>query len=113
VQCGDTITESTKLDSDVVCAADFRGTAVWIAAGDVVFNLAGHAIRHSRPGSGVGIEHLSRFRKSEIKNGTVEGFYVGVNLRGIDHAVRRLHITAPGAASASRAERGRALGAAA
>ena len=96
VQCGDTITESTTLDSDVLCPDDFGGTAVWIAADQVVFNLAGHAIRQgpSRTGSGVGIEHQSPFRGSDIKNGTVEGFAVGVNLRGIDHAVRRLHIKA-------------------
>jgi hypothetical protein len=45
VQCGDTIMESTTLDSDLLCPDDFGGTAVWIAADDVVFNLAGHAIR--------------------------------------------------------------------
>jgi hypothetical protein len=89
VQCGDTITASTTLDSDLVCPG---GTAVWIAADDVVFDLAGHAIRSSMGGQG--IAYGDPLRGVDIRNGTVEGFDVGVNLWGIDHAVRRLHIKA-------------------
>ena len=93
VQCGDTITGSTKLDSDVVCPDGFRGeAAVTIGADDVVLNLGGHAIRAS--GGGQGIGHASQLRGSDIRNGTVEGFQVGVNLWGIDHSVRGLHIKA-------------------
>jgi hypothetical protein len=92
VQCGDTIMESTTLDSDLLCPDDFGGTAVWIAADDVVFNLAGHAIRSSVGGDG--IAHQAPLRGVDIRNGTVEGFDVGVSLWGIDHAVRRLHVKA-------------------
>jgi hypothetical protein len=94
VRCGDTITESTTLDSDVLCPDDFGGTAVWVAADDVVFNLAGHAVRSSVGGHG--IAHQVPLRGVDIRNGTVEGFDVGVGLWGIDHAVRRLHIKARG-----------------
>jgi hypothetical protein len=44
VRCGDVITESIKLDSDVVCPADFEGSALVIGADNITVDLRGFSV---------------------------------------------------------------------
>jgi hypothetical protein len=44
IQCGDVITESVKLDSDVVCPADFEGSALVIGADNLTVDLRGFSV---------------------------------------------------------------------
>jgi hypothetical protein len=72
--CGETITEDTILDEDLVCPL---GTeyAIVIAASNITLDLGGHVISGHPDGTGVfsiGQEGIT------ITNGTIEGFNVGV-----------------------------------
>jgi len=44
VRCGDVLTESVKLDSDVVCPADFEGSALVIGADNITVDLRGFSV---------------------------------------------------------------------
>jgi hypothetical protein len=44
VQCGDVITESVKLDSDVICPHDFGGAALVIGADNIKLDLRGFSV---------------------------------------------------------------------
>ena len=69
VQCGDTITQDTTLDSDLVCAGD--GLTVVPNDPDVTLDLAGHSITGS--GTGIGISPAGG-SVVEVRGGTVRGF---------------------------------------
>jgi parallel beta-helix repeat protein len=67
VQCGDTITQDTTLDSDLLCAAD----GLTIDGDQVTLDLAGHSITGS--GTGIGIAPVGGL-VVEVRGGTVRGF---------------------------------------
>jgi hypothetical protein len=98
VQCGDTITADTKLDSDIVCGpSDPYGLI--IAADDVTLRLAGHRIVAGAAGAdffGMGIRTApsdSPRSRVDIRDGTVDGFDIGVALFANDSSVRRLSVS--------------------
>ena len=99
VSCGDTITQSTTLDSDVVCA-DGASPGLFIGAGNLTLNLNGHAIRAVPPNEGLGITTTrlpgTRFSGVHIAGGAIEGFGQGVYLLASDSSVRNSRITASG-----------------
>jgi parallel beta-helix repeat protein len=95
VSCGDTITQSTTLDGDVVCT-NGQDTGLFIGAGNLTLDLAGHAVRAVPPSRGIGISTKplpgTRFQGLRITGGRIEGFRLGVYLLASDSSVRRLTI---------------------
>jgi hypothetical protein len=93
VQCGDVITASTTLDSDLVdCPADGIG----IRGQGITLNLGGHVVDGTGNGTGV-TTRLSQLRSNDvvIRNGTVREFSRGVRVSGGDRqVVERLVLTA-------------------
>jgi hypothetical protein len=76
VQCGDTITQNTTLDSDLVCSGD----GLTAEAGGITLDLAGHTLQGPLAFS-VGVNVLS-FDHVTIRNGTISGFSRGVDTDG-------------------------------
>ena len=75
VQCGDTLTSDTTLDSDLV---DCHPIGVQVIGPDITLDLNGHTIDGQRAGYGVW-----SFRDGfDIKNGTVREFALGVVFDG-------------------------------
>jgi parallel beta-helix repeat protein len=72
VTCGSSITMNTRLDRDLDCGS---GVALQLDGTDIVLNLGGHTIS----GTGVGI-HSTFGQRSTIRNGTIRGFTLGVDL---------------------------------
>jgi hypothetical protein len=96
VQCGDTITESTNLDSDVVCpdtAEDPVG--IYIGASNVTLRLMGHTIRNEgTSGTGVwAIPASGEYSKVHVIGGRLEGWSSAVRIAGSDSSVRKLTIS--------------------
>jgi parallel beta-helix repeat protein len=73
VSCPLTITEDTNLDFDLTCA----GTAIVIAADNVVLDGKGHVLQGDGTGNGVEINGRSGV---VVKNLTIEGFSIGISL---------------------------------
>jgi large repetitive protein len=101
VQCGATLTQSTTLDSDVVCTDAANSTfAITILANDVRLDLGGHTVKAAPSGTQSGIGAFpavsgTPVSGTRILNGTVEGFDFGVQLsNAVQSHVRRLTITA-------------------
>src|SRR4051794_36045011 len=69
--CGDVLTKSVRLASDLTC----EGTALTVARDGVVVDLGGHAIRALDEGEGTGIALETN---AVVKNGVVKGFEYGV-----------------------------------
>lgn len=93
VACGDTITQDTTLDRDLICAGD----GLLIGADGVTLDLGGHTI--SGPGApstgvvfdaGDGILHDDDIT---IRRGTIRGFGTGIVAAADGLAVRHLAIT--------------------
>ena len=88
VQCGDTITQDTTLDSDLVCAGD--GLVVdaggILDGGEVALDLAGHSITGS--GTGIGISPAGG-SVVEVRGGAVRGFDYAVFSDGPDALIVR------------------------
>jgi len=98
VQCGDVITQDTKLDSDVVCAGAFDDplTGVVIAANGVTLNLNGFTIQGPNTGEQVGNQwgiHTNGTprRSVTIRNGAVDGFSEGLSVGLSDSKIRHLN----------------------
>lgn len=96
VSCGDTITQDTKLDSDLICAGDEGNAgqagpdALEIGAEGVTLDLGGHTI--SGPGAGsVGVRAYGD--DFTIRRGTIRGFALGVDAPAEGSDMRRLAIT--------------------
>ena len=91
VQCGDTIAQSTKLDSDVVCPPEApRG--VVIGADNVTLRLAGHTIR-GQSGNGTGVWAIpeeGEYTNVHVRGGTIEGFGSAVRMAASDSSLRKL-----------------------
>ncbi len=86
VECGQPIAEDAVLDHDLDCA----GGGVELTAGDVTLDLAGHAIRGAGTGTGILVRPCGQAGAITIRNGTVKGFGVGVQVAvepGCDHTV--------------------------
>ena len=88
VQCGDTLTTSTTLDGDVLCADDYQPYGLRIAADNVLLRMNGYALRAGLGGGGVGISSSSPdadgLQGVRIKRGSIEGFLAGIDLAPID-----------------------------
>jgi hypothetical protein len=97
VQCGDTITVDTKLDSDVVCTnPTATSVGVFIGAGDVTLHLGQHSIR-GPGGEGVGVVTSGTVTGGhpnvQVRGGTIEGFSEGASIHGHDSVVQGLSVT--------------------
>src|SRR5262245_9428688 len=91
VGCGDVITASTTLDSDLVnCPAD----GVVIGADGITLDLARHTIDGSGPGNGSdGVDNTAGHDDVNVVDGTVQQFDRGVqHVDAAGGAVRNLHV---------------------
>jgi hypothetical protein len=91
VQCGDVITQDTKLDSDLV---DCPGDGVVIGADAVRLNLAGHTIdgTNTEGNGSTGVKSLG-FNDLVVRNGNVNGFEFGLDLTTSNSTVRDITVT--------------------
>jgi hypothetical protein len=88
VQCGDTITQDTTLESDLRCP----GTALFVRGGDITLDLAHHTVEGARDGSLWAIVVDARESGGGnfvLVNGTVEG---GVGIGYTSAAVQNMVI---------------------
>ncbi|GMU10573.1 right-handed parallel beta-helix repeat-containing protein [Corallococcus caeni] len=87
VQCGDVITQHTKLTHDLSCSGT-DGPALTIEGDGIVLDLGGHTVRDSglsQPG-GYGIVVSG---DSMVRNGTIRGFAISIFTEGASYL--RLH----------------------
>jgi hypothetical protein len=91
VQCGDVLTTSTTLDSDVVCPDEAQLFGLAIGADNVLLRLNGYAIRAGAAGGTTGIASASPDQDGlqgvRIKRGSVEGFLAGIDLGDADDTI--------------------------
>jgi Periplasmic copper-binding protein (NosD) len=80
VECGQVITEDTKLDSDPECSFPFE-TALTIGGDGVTLDLNGHTVRFDAS-IGTGIDNQGGYDRVTIRDGAVEGFEAAVRLEG-------------------------------
>ncbi|QRK09331.1 right-handed parallel beta-helix repeat-containing protein [Archangium violaceum] len=75
IQCGDTITTSTRLTHDLSCPGT-EAPALQVVGSGVVLDLGGHTVR--RVGSETGLsEGIRVLADSTVRNGTIRGFNRG------------------------------------
>jgi parallel beta-helix repeat protein len=91
VQCGDTITRDTTLDSDLI---DCPGDGIVIGADNVSVDLKGHTVDGTDGYTGVGVSNgglagNDGHERVVVKNGTVREFGSGILFIGADHGVVR------------------------
>ena len=79
VQCGDTITQDTTLDSDLTCNSD----ALTVAGQGVTLDLGGHTIAGAGGSTGV-TTGVIMSERTTVANGTISGFVQGVWSDGAD-----------------------------
>ena len=72
--CGDYITTSVTLDSDLHCTSGF--TALEVGASNITIDLNGHVLSGNSSMSGIYIHARSNVT---IKNGWIKGFWGGIN----------------------------------
>ena len=88
VQCGDTITTNTTLDSDVVCPDAYQNYGLLIAADNVLLRMNGFTLRAGANSGDAGILSGSPdedgLQGVRIKRGSIEGFRKGIVLAPID-----------------------------
>jgi hypothetical protein len=99
VQCGDTITETTVLDSDIVCTgSDVHSAAVTIGASNVTLWMASHTITQTGPGTDTGIQvggpPSDSVSNVEIRRGTISGFPRGIWMLASDSSILKVHAIA-------------------
>jgi hypothetical protein len=75
VECGDTITTSTRLTHDLECSGT-EAPALRVAGAGVVLDLGGHTVRRTGPDTGWS-EGIVVLANSTVRNGTIRGFYLG------------------------------------
>lgn len=90
VDCGDTITVDTRLDSDLT---DCPGTGIAIGAEGITLDLNGHRVEGHSDEYTIGIDNRAGHDGVTIENGTVRGFVEGVVVAGDRNRVRRLSAT--------------------
>jgi hypothetical protein len=81
VQCGQVITQDTKLAADVVCTSEYE-SAIFIGADNVTLDLNGHSL--IGPGAGEvdesnGVTAYAARAGLVVKDGRITGFSQGVN----------------------------------
>jgi parallel beta-helix repeat protein len=81
VQCGQTITQDTTLDSDLI---DCSGYGIVIGADNITLKLGGHRIDGALTSS-VGINNNAGYDNVQVKGGVVRGFSTGVELTEADN----------------------------
>jgi Right handed beta helix region len=87
VACGDTITQDTTLDSDLL---DCSANGIIIGADNITLNLNGHTVTGTRA---TGFYYAGVVLSSDnatVRNGTLERFEHGVQISGDDNLVRRV-----------------------
>jgi parallel beta-helix repeat protein len=90
IGCGDRVTKSVRLDSDL---RNCPGAGLVIAADGVTVDLGGHTIDGTGRGTGIVNGYAADGRRDLIvKNGAVRGFKVGVRSGGRGTQLRRLTI---------------------
>ncbi len=97
VQCGDTITQDTVLDSDIQCGPN-QELGLIIGASDVTLQMAGHKITAGTAGTDTGVGIGNSYQEPypshiEIRRGTIEGFARAVSLFGNDSKALKLTVT--------------------
>jgi parallel beta-helix repeat protein len=96
VNCGETITEDTKLANDLT---DCPNNGIVIGAHDITLDLNGHTVDgpgFECPGC-VGIDNRAGHPGLTVEDGSVQEFEVGVlSVGGRDHLVRRLAVSRNG-----------------
>lgn len=97
VQCGDTITASTTLDSDLV---DCPGPGIRVTGPNVTLDLGGHTVDGTGTGDGIRASacplHEDCFEPANsfvIRNGTVRDFRIGVDASDGPFLVEGLVVT--------------------
>ena len=94
VQCGEAITQDTRLDSDLVaCPSD----GIVISADDITLDLNGHTIDGVGATSSAGVRETNQ-NGVTIENGTIRDFASAVAIagdseHGAGHVIRRLTIS--------------------
>ena len=92
VQCGDVITQDTKLDSDLL---NCPGDGVVIGAANITLDLNGHLIDGTGPPtSGVGVNNTAGHDGVTVMDGRIQEFAGGVRLiNASDNVITRLTVT--------------------
>jgi parallel beta-helix repeat protein len=97
VQCGEAITQDTRLDSDLVaCPSD----GIVISADDITLDLNGHTIDGVGATSSAGVREANQSGVT-IENGTIRDFasavvIAGDSEHGVGHVIRQLTISGGG-----------------
>lgn len=95
VQCGDVITKSVKLDSDVVCHPDFEGSALVIGADGITLDLRGFSVLASTfDAEQTAIVTDRPHRNVTLRDGTLAGVSWEANPLSVqlsDSIIRDLH----------------------
>ena len=93
VNCGDLITQSITLDSDLL---DCPGNGLVIGAPNITVNLNGHTIDGTSGSSG--IDNFAGHDRVTIRNGTIQQFFSGVVFAGAqDSRLTNLTLASNGA----------------
>ena len=98
VQCGDTLTTTTALDSDLACPGGDNSVALRIEADDVTLWMNGHTISN-QAGNGVGIwaiPETGEYSNLHVRGGTLEGFAPAVVMAASDSSMQGLSTTGNG-----------------
>ena len=107
VRCGDTITQDTTLDTDVVCT-DQDPVGLLIGANDVTLRFNGNSIQGAGVADSNGIADdgtaRSGVRIQGASTGTIEGFEDGIDLDAANSQVLKLVVTATGVGIAMRGD---------
>jgi parallel beta-helix repeat protein len=93
VQCGQTVTQSVRLDSDLI---DCPRNGIVIGADDITVDLGGHVVDGIRVGFGndSGINNEAGHDGVTIENGTVQQFQFGVYVQEAERvSVSKLDVT--------------------
>jgi hypothetical protein len=92
VQCGDVLTQDTRLDSDLSCPIG-RTPALTIAANGVRLDLGGHVVSGAGVHTDFGIEvRYPGVDDVTIRNGTIRSVYRGVSAWGSGHRLENLRV---------------------
>jgi parallel beta-helix repeat protein len=86
VQCGDTITQDTTLDSDLV---NCPGDGIVIGADGITLDLNGHTIDGVSLDNYVGVRDFYGYKNTTIENGSLRDFGEAVSFWATDDTVLR------------------------
>jgi parallel beta-helix repeat protein len=92
VSCGDTVTQDTKLDSDLV---NCPGDGIVIGADNITLDLNGHLIDGTGfPTSGAGVDNNAGHDGVTVIDGRIQEFAAGVQMTGAaNNLITRLTVT--------------------